>query len=107
MIDFIMNNVSMMWGVLPKECWILGQSFYNQLQYIFSAIQLGVPVLVFILCSVDMTRAVISQDEKGFKEAQNRSIKRIIIGVAIFFVPIFIDLLLGFAGMASGTCNLG
>lgn len=106
MIEIIISNINVL-GILPEECWILGQAFYDELQYVFGAIQLAVPVLVVVLCSVDMGKAVMAQDEKGFKEAQSRTIKRLIIGAAIFFVPMLIDILLGFAGMVTGTCNLG
>lgn len=106
MIDFVVNNVNIL-AVLPSECWIIGQDLYDELQYIFNAIQLAVPCLVMVLCMVDMLRAVISQDEKGFQESLNRSIKRVAIGVAIFFAPLLLDIILGFTGVIVGTCNLG
>lgn len=106
MMEFIISNINVL-GVLPEECWILGQAFYDELQFIFTAIQIAVPCLVVVLCSVDMAKAVIAQDDKAVKKAQSDAIKRLIIGAAIFFVPLLIDILLGFAGMITGTCNIG
>lgn len=106
MMNFIISNINIL-GILPSECWILGQTFYDELQYIFRAIQIAVPCLVVVLCSVDMAKAVIAQDDKAVKKAQGDAIKRIAIGTAIFFVPMLIDILLGFAGLVTGTCNLG
>ena len=106
MMDFIMNNVNVL-GVLHSDCWVIGQDFYDELQYIFNAIRLIVPCLVMVLCTVDMLRAVISQDEKGFQESLNRTIKRVSIGVAIFFIPLLLDIILGFTGVIAGTCSIG
>lgn len=99
MID-LMNNIFIM-----AECKILGD-FSDILKEIFMVIKVSTPCLVLVLCSVDIAKAVISQDEKGMKEALSRVVKRVVIGVCIFFVPIIIEVLLNLAGNITGTCGI-
>lgn len=101
MKNFIINNINIL-----NDCSILGTEFNNILQEIFTIIKIAVPILVIVLCSVDIARAVIAQDDKAVKEALSSSIKRIIIGVVVFFVPTLINVLLDFAGNISGTCGI-
>ena len=114
MLDFVINSVIMLasfteWVGLPtaSDCSVLGASFKSVLEDIFSWIQIAVPCLVIVLCSVDMAKAVISQDDKSMQSALSNSIKRVCVGVAIFFVPILVNFLLYLAGFASGTCSIG
>lgn len=52
-----------------------------------------IPVLIIILGSIDLGKAVVSSDEKAIKGATSVLIKRIIIGVVIFFIPTIVKAL--------------
>ncbi len=86
---------------------ILGEDLTAVLQDIYRAMQVAIPVLVTALCTVDIVKAVAAQDDKDMEAAKSKAIKRIIIGVAVMFVPLIIDFLLDLAGLASGTCHIG
>ena len=86
---------------------VLGKDLTAILKEIYQAIQIAVPILVILLCSVDIAKAVIAQDEKDMQAAQARALKRVIIGVAIFFIPIILDVLLDLADLTTGTCHIG
>ena len=86
---------------------VLGADLTDVLKDIYKAIQIAIPILVILLCSVDILKAVTAKDEKDMSAAVSRSIKRVIIGFAIFFVPILIDAILDLAGLVSGTCHIG
>lgn len=105
-MEFLIGKINML-GLIVGKCSMLGSELTEILNEIFTWIQIATPCLVLVLCTVDMAKAVISQDDKGIKEAQSHAIKRIIIGVAVFFVPIVINLLLDFASLATGTCQIG
>jgi len=62
----------------------------NILDYVMSAIRIGVPILLIILLSYDITTAVIAGDDK-VKKIKGKIIKRIIIAIVIFFVPTLIN----------------
>ena len=105
MIDFLMNNLNVL--LITGDCSILGTEFNSILKEIFMWMQIAVPILVLVMCMVDMVQAVVSQDEKGMKTAQGKAIKRVIIGVAFFFVPVLLEIVLDLAGIATGVCGIG
>lgn len=79
----------------------LGTKVYNDLQYAYNAIRISTPILVLVLCAKDVLTAVTAGKEDEMKKAQSAMIKRIIIGVVIFFVPTIIDFLLYITGINS------
>lgn len=58
-----------------------------------------VPILIIVFGSIDFAKAVIAGKEEDMKKAQRTFIKRLIIGVAFFFIPLIIDLLMDMADM--------
>lgn len=105
MLDFVINSVNML-EIETGSCDILGADFTAILKEIFMIIQIAVPCLVIVLCSVDMAKAVISQDDKAMKMSMSNAVKRVCVGVAIFFVPTLLDFLLKMAGFLTGTCDI-
>ena len=55
---------------------------------IFPIIQIGIPIILIIMGSIDLGKAVMSSDDKEIKGATSKLIKRVIMAVAIFFVEI-------------------
>ena len=105
MISMLLDSMNIL--VASTDCSVLGEKFTEILNEVFNWIQLIVPTLVIVLCSVDFANAVISQDEKAISGTTNKIIKRVVIGVAIFFVPMLLNILLKLAGIATGTCGIG
>lgn len=70
-----------------------------------------VPILVIVFGIVDFAKAVIAAKEDEMKKAQSTFIKRVIIGVAFFFIPLFVDIIMQLAdivweGLGYTTCDL-
>ena len=105
MMKFIINNLNEL--LITGSCSVLGTEFKSILNEVFGWIQIATPCLVILLCSVDFASSVISQEEKNMQAALSKVVKRVMIGVAIFFVPIIVDILLDLAGIATGTCGIG
>ena len=61
---------------------------------VFPIIQIGIPILLIILGSIDLGKAVMSSDDKEIKGATSRLIKRVIYAVAIFFVVTIVTLVM-------------
>lgn len=87
----------------------------NSIRYLVNEIleypRIIVPILVILLGTIDFAKAVISSKEDGMKKAQSTFIKRVIIGVVIFFVPMIVDILMGFAdivwaGLGYSSCDI-
>lgn len=102
-MNFIIKNANIL-----DECGIFTKDMYNLLSDWYGYILIAVPCLVFVLCIVDLAKAVTAQDENAIKKAQSDAIKRVIIGVVIFFIPICVNIALGLVtGLPLGdTCDI-
>lgn len=107
MNDFLLNISKFYINILDADCSVLGTDLQELLDEAFLAIRICVPILCVILIAIDVLSAVTSGDEKNMKDAQSKAVKRLIIGVVIFFIPTFVNLLLEWAGFAFGTCGIG
>ncbi len=65
------------------------------------------PTIAIILGSIDFGKAIITSDEENMKKAQNRFVKRIIAAIALFFVPLLTQVLLGLFGITSDNASCG
>lgn len=66
---------------------------------ILKIIQIGIPIILIVMGSIDLGKAVLSSDDKEIKGATGKLIKRAIAAVAVFFVGTIVSLLMGlFAG---------
>ena len=75
---------------------LLGDDLLNLISEIFGYIQIAAPILLLVLGSVDFAQAVMSDDKDALKKATSKFVKRAIICVAIFFVPLILKYLLSF-----------
>lgn len=91
-------------GIIGKE--LLG--FFNK---IFRWIQILAPIFVIIMGGVEFSGAILLDDKDAMKKATNKFVKRLIIAVALFFIPLILSWLLtifnDLTGAASSTCGIG
>ena len=85
-------------------------SLANLIHSILQYIRIIVPILIILLGMIDLAKAVIASKEDEMKKAQSTFIKRVIIGVAVFFVPVLVDVVMWFAdivweGMGYTVCE--
>lgn len=71
----------------------------NLLNKIYTLLRYLIPVLVIGLSIVDFIKVVVSGDEKAYKNAWNKFIKRVIIGVVILILPALLSLLIRISGV--------
>jgi surface polysaccharide O-acyltransferase-like enzyme len=62
-------------------------SIWQIVGYLFFILKVIIPLIIIILGMIDFAQAVIANDDKTIAEKSIRLIKRIIIGVVIFFIP--------------------
>ncbi len=58
----------------------------NIVKAVLALIRFGVPILLIVMGTIDLAKAVISSKEDEMKKAQGTLIKRIIYAVAVFLV---------------------
>ena len=61
---------------------------------VFPLVQLFIPIVLIILGTIDLGKAVIASDDKEVKAAQGRLIKRFIYEALIFFVTTLVSVLM-------------
>lgn len=61
---------------------------------IFPIVQIGIPILLILLGTFDLGKAVLASDEKEVKAAQGRLIKRFIYAALVFFVVTLVTALM-------------
>lgn len=74
---------------------------------IITIIQWGIPIVLIIMGSIDMFKAVSSGDEKTTKEAKDKFIKRLIYAVVAFLIPFIISLIFSLVGSIFGNATGG
>ncbi|MDD6878625.1 MAG: hypothetical protein PUD59_00120 [bacterium] len=62
---------------------------------VFPVIWIGIPILLILMGTLDLGKAVVSNDEKEIKGATSKLIKRAIMAVAVFFVTTLVYAVLG------------
>lgn len=73
------------------------ESIRGMLEVILQYVRVIVPILIITLGTIDFAKAVIAAKEDNMKKAQTDFIKRVIMGVAVFFVPVLIDIIMDLA----------
>lgn len=68
---------------------------------VFPIIQVGIPIVLIVLGTIDLGKAVISSDDKEVKAAQGRLIKRILYAAIIFFMTTIVTLVFNIIGTAN------
>lgn len=58
-------------------------------------IRIAIPIIIVLLGTLDLGKAVIAGEDKKIKEAQKSFIRRLIYGVAIFFVFTIVKTIFG------------
>lgn len=86
-------------------------SLRHLIDEILDYVRIIVPILIILLGSLDLAKAVISGKEDIIKKAQTDFAKRLIAGVIIFLVPTLIDIVMELAeivwqGEGYKICNL-
>ena len=61
---------------------------------IFPIIWIGIPIVLILMGTIDLGKAVMASDDKEIKAAQGRLIKRVIYAVIIFFMVTIVSLVI-------------
>ncbi len=82
---------------------LLGPTLTAKLQYYLNIIRILIPIVLIALGMLDFSKAVLAQDENKMKESQKKFIRRLLIAVAIFFVPTLLNIIINIINAAWGN----
>ena len=74
---------------------------------LFPILQIGIPIILIVLGTLDLGKAVISSDDKAVKEAQSKLIKRCIYAILVFFIVTLISVVFTMIGNVAGDAAPG
>lgn len=74
---------------------------------VFPILQIGIPIILIVLGTLDLAKAVIASDEKQVKAAQSSLIKRCIYAVAVFFIVTLVNVILSMVSTVAGDSATG
>lgn len=60
-----------------------------------------IPIVIIVLGTIDFGKSVISNDDKAIMNSSKKLLNKILIGIAIFFVPLIINIVFGMIGSFS------
>lgn len=72
------------------------QPFLKAIDIVITVLKIGLPIFLIVLGTIDMFKAMITDDDKVVIEARKNLVRRIMYGILIFLVPYFIELILKF-----------
>ena len=75
----------------------------NVIKSVLTIIQIAVPILLIIMGSIDLMKAVMAGKEDEIKKSQSTFVKRAIAAVIVFFIPFIVSLLLNLINVGQGT----
>lgn len=70
--------------------------------FVVDVMQVAVPVILVLMGTIDLVKAVASQKEDEIKKSQGVFIKRLIMGALVFFVIVIVKLLISVIGNTDG-----
>lgn len=79
------------------ECTSLAPVFVI-IRVVFSIIQYVVPVVLILLGSIDLVKAVTQGKEEDIKKGQKTLITRVVAAVIVFLIPLIVSVIMGLIG---------
>ncbi len=67
-------------------------------KFILTIIQWVVPIVLIVLGTIDLVKAVIAGKEDDIKKNQTTLIKRVIAAVIVFIIPMLVTIVMGWLG---------
>lgn len=76
---------------------LLGEKGVSFLKTLKTMLLIAVPLILIILGSLDFAKAIFAGDENDMKKAQSKFMKRVIVAVGIFLIPVILGVILDIA----------
>ncbi len=81
------------------------EAIFKLIGVVINILKIAIPIIIVLLAILDLGKAVMAGEEKQIKEAQKMLLKRIIYGVAIFFVVTILQVVFNLIGQSDYTSS--
>ncbi|HIT37106.1 MAG TPA: hypothetical protein IAB59_01335 [Candidatus Onthousia faecipullorum] len=65
---------------------------------VFPIVQIAIPIILIVLCTLDLGKAVIGSDDKENKKLLKRIVRRLVYALILFFLVTVINLIFTMVG---------
>ena len=73
---------------------------------VFPIVQIAIPIILLVLCTFDLGRAVIGSDDKENKKILKRIVRKLVYAILIFFFITVINLVFTMVGSITDNEDL-
>lgn len=74
------------------------EAVVSVVKFILEIIRWVVPIILIVLGTIDLVKAVVAGKDDDIKKHQQTLIKRIIAAVIVFLIPMLVSILMGWIG---------
>lgn len=92
--------------LLETECGGL-VSILRLVYNVINILRIIIPIVLILLGTIDLGKAVIASDDKEIKSAQSLLIKRLVYAALIFFVPLIVYVIINLVVQSNDTTTGG
>lgn len=78
---------------------------FGLVKFVLNVICVIVPIVMIVLGTIDLFKAVVASKEEEIKKRQNTLITRLIAGIIVFLVPAIVTLIMGLIGQGGTGKN--
>ena len=79
----------------------LSSPIWRLVGYFLYIVKVVIPLIIIILEAIDLSKAVVAGKDDAIKKSTSILIKRLILGIVIFFIPTIVSLILNLISEAS------
>ena len=101
-IDF--SSLQILEGEVGKFC-TETERVWALIGNIIRVLQIAIPIIIILLGSIDLGKAVMAGDDKVIKESQKMFLKRLMYGVVVFFVVFIVRAVFSIIGDNNATTS--
>lgn len=90
-------------GISPPEytsgCDAIGSATLSLVEDIYDLMKFAIPILIVIFSIIDFVKVLLNGEEKVYKSAWSKFIKRIVIGIIILILPAVLSIVIELSGV--------
>lgn len=82
-------------------------AIWQLIGYVLYALKVIIPIVIIILGTIDFAKAIIDEKDDNLSKSTGILLRRIVIGIFIFFIPTIVSVLFSLIAAASEAVSAG
>ncbi len=99
------NNIVLLANEAEVKCdSLFSDEIKADLENILKIMRIAAPLVVILFTTFEFISAMVSNDKEALNKAASKLVKRLVLVVLLFFLPMILNLLLSFIDAKYSTC---